>query len=178
MDKQQRKQITQNYKRKELESLAQSEESILASYAKRKLGQFETELSAEKIKSISDSELIEAVVDKINNQVEQIFLSNPKENKSRENVLNGLNKTYQYIYSIYHFQCQVGIGDAEKYFESTLDYDKELLIEAYKFFSQELIIKSIQTEDIKYLEENYKEIKGSSDKSLINYIRTNTEEFK
>ena len=64
MDKSRKKEILDKYKKDELEKLSQSDNKVLANFAKNKLGLRSEKLGVERLRSTQDNMLIETIFEK------------------------------------------------------------------------------------------------------------------
>ncbi|WP_146153477.1 hypothetical protein [Adhaeribacter arboris] len=183
MDKEQRRKLSQEYKRKDLEKYLESGNSILVNYAKVKLGLNSKLLKSTDIFKIPDEQLIEVLNDKIEETAEKTYRENPQLHKSSENVLKSFPSSYRLVYYTRQFEMLTDLGDGDKFFENTPKEEIEIVAESYdligfKSFSSLIREVSKNNQKLELVENEYAVLKITIDKSRIEFIRKNALQFE
>ena len=178
MNKQYKKDLIKNYKRKELEVDANSSDPTLSSFAKIELGATSQPLTSERISKTPDGELITLVIQKLEEVVQATYKSNPRKYKSKENVLKEFPQDLKYLYAMYYFEMQLELGDVDKFYENASDDRKRFLSAAYRFLGFSNLANMIEQEEIEPLENEFRSFKKKVGEVKIDFIRENSNRFQ
>ena len=121
MDKQRKKQLKKEYLRKELLKQAESENKILANFAKIKLKVPLEKLDIKKLMKLSDTDLEEKIFLKI----QERFVTKQMKEKAGDTrlTLNFLTKELQTFYFLYKLDSSLVIDGFEMYYLNTAGED-------------------------------------------------------
>src|SRR5687768_3197620 len=119
MDKEQRKKLSQEYKKRELEKNLVSEDPIIANWAKLRLGLTSDPLTIQDILKTPDEELVQLVYNKIQEFAERKYRENPKTTKSSENVISNLPTHFKQLFYTYEFEMLLENGDCNKFLDNS-----------------------------------------------------------
>ncbi|KAA3437642.1 hypothetical protein [Rufibacter hautae] len=183
MNKEQRRKLSQEYKRKDLEKFLESDNSVLVKYAKVKLGLNSKPLTSTDTLNIPDEQLIEALNYKIEEAAEKTYRGNPKLHRSSENVLKNFPGSYQLVHYTRQFEMLTDLGDGVKFFENTPKEEIEIIAESYVLIGFESFSNLIRevaknNQNLELVEKEYAVLKTAIDKSRIEFIRKNASQFE
>jgi hypothetical protein len=177
MDKSRKKEILNEYKKRELEKLSQSGDKISAVFAKSKLGLKSEELSLERLKNIEDDRLIEIITEKINEVIEATYKTDPKRYRNADNVIPELNESLRAIHFTNIFEMYVAMGDIEKFLDGAAHYEVAELIKGYRLLKLDNVSDKISIRKLQEIEDEL-----SDDNRIqnikIEYIRTHLNQFE
>jgi hypothetical protein len=177
MDNTEKRDIINEYKKKELEKLSLSDEKILAGLAKNKLGLKSDELSLERLLNTQDNKLIETIAEKIQAVLYVRYKSDPRKYKNPDNVVPELNRSLRAIHFTRSFEIYVTMGDTDKFLDGATSYELTELIDGYRMFELDVIAEKILTRTIAGIEKelcDLEKIEGIK----IEYIKGHLNEFE
>jgi hypothetical protein len=177
MDKSRKKEILNEYKKKELEKQSQSEDKVWADYAKNKLGLKSEKLSIERLRSTQDDTLIETITEKINEAVEIRYKADPKRYKNADNVIRELNESLRAIHFTNLFEMYVTIGDAEKFLEGATLFELTEIINGYRTLKLDKVADKISFRTIDDIEKELSDL-DQIQRIKIEYIRAHLNKFE
>lgn len=177
MDKSRKKEIINNYKKDELIKLSQSDDKILADFAKNKLGIKSEDLTFEQLRNIQDDKLIDIIFDKIKEVVAVRFKSSQTKYKTPDNVIHELSKSLQAIYFTGIFEMYVQMGDTDKFINEATSSELLGLISGYRLFNLDDIADKILHGATSDMEKEISD-RGKIETLKINYIRRHLNEFE
>lgn len=177
MDKSRKKEIINNFKKDELIKLSQSDDKILADFAKNKLGIKPDDLTFEQLRNIQDDQLIDLIFDKIKEVLVVRYKSNQKKYKTPDNVIHELNTSLQAIYFTDIFEMYVQMGDTDKFINEATSSELLGLISAYRLFNLDNIADKISHGSTSDIEKEISD-RGKIETLKINYIRKHLNEFE
>lgn len=179
MDKQRKKQLKKEYLRKELLKQAESENKILANFAKIKLKVPLEKLDIKKLMKLSDTDLEEKIFLKI----QERFVTKQMKEKAGDTrlTLNFLTKELQTFYFLYKLDSSLVIDGFEMYYLNTAGEDiLETIDSAKKIGFQKLVDLLEKSLGIFLLiiESGFKYWSGSIDQWVEKSKRLDKEHFK
>jgi hypothetical protein len=177
MDKSKKKEILNRYKKNELEKLSQSDNKILADFAKNKLGLKSDELTLERLRKTQDNNLIETIASKIIEVLGVRYKTYPRRYKNADNVVHELSESLRAIHFTNIFEMYVSMGDTEKFLDGATPFEVTETTNGYRLLNLENVADKISLLSIGDIE---KEL-GNQDKiqkAKIGYIRTHLNEFE
>ena len=177
MNKDRRKEILNDYKKKELEKLSQLDDKILADFAKNKLGLKSDQLTLEKLRSTPDDRLIELVADKIKEVLAVKYRSNPKKYKNTDNVILELNESLRLIHFTNIFEMHVIMGDTEKFLNGATSFELTEIISGYRLIKLDNVSDNISFRKILDIDKELSDQKKIRTKK-IEYIREHLNDFE
>ena len=121
MDKQRKKELKKEYLRQELLKQAESDDEILANFAKSKLGIPLNKLDSDKLRKLSDNDIEEKIFFKI----EELFSIKQKTERINDTqiVINSLTKELQTFYYSYTLDSSLINGGFETYYLNSAGVD-------------------------------------------------------
>ncbi|HYF69037.1 MAG TPA: hypothetical protein VD884_12925 [Ohtaekwangia sp.] len=177
MDKNRKKEILREYKRNELEKLSRSDDKVLASLAKNKLGLKSDGLSVKTLVEIEDNKLIETIVEKISEVLEARYQSDPKKYKISDNVVPELNPSLRAIHFTNIFEMYLGMGDTDKFLEGATSFEVHEVINGYRLLKLDGIAYKILLLTIDEIEMEFIDLL-KIERIKIDYIRGHLNEFE
>jgi hypothetical protein len=177
MDKNKKKEILNEYKKRELEKLSQAGDKLMANFAKNKLGVTSDPLSLERLGNVPDDKLIETITEKINEVLGVRYKSDPKKYKNADHIIAELNESVRAIHLTNIFEMYVRMGDTDEFLDNATSFELTELINGYRLFKLENIADKIFrriTEDIDKELSDHRKI----DRTKMEYIRGHLNEFK
>ena len=177
MDKSRKKEIINNYKKDELIKLSQSDDKILADFAKNKLGIKSDKLTFEQLSTIQDDQLIDLIFDKIKEVLAVRYKSNQTECITPDNVIHELNTSLQAIYFTGIFEMYVQMGDTDKFINGATSSELLGLISAYRLFNLDNMADKISHGSTSDIEKESSD-RGKIEALKINYIRKHLNKFQ
>jgi hypothetical protein len=177
MDKSRKKEILAKFKRDELEKLSQSDNKILADFAKNKLGLKSDELTLERLRNTQDDKLIETIANKIKEVLEVRYKADPKRYKAADNVVHELTESLRAIHFTNLFEMYVLMGDTEKFLDGTTSYELTELMNGYRLLNLVNIADKISRRTTVDLEAELGDHE-KTEKVKIKYIKEHLNEFE
>lgn len=177
MDKSRKKEILNKYKKDELEKLSQSDNKILADFAKNKLGFRSAKLTLERLRNTQDDKLIETITNKIKEVIDVRYKADPKRYKNPDNVIYELTESLKAVHFTNIFEMYVSMGDTEKFFEGAIPLEITETANGYRLLNLDNVADNISVRSIGDIE---KEL-GNEDKihrRKIEYVRRHLNEFE
>jgi hypothetical protein len=177
MDKNKKKEILNEYKKKELEKLSQSGDKIWADFAKNKLGVKSEKLGIEKLRSTQDDKLIETIAEKIKEVLETRYKSDPKRYKNADNVTPELNASLRAVHFTNLFEMYVTIGDTDKFLDGATPFELTETTNGYRLLNLDNVANKILIRSIDDIENELSD-QDKIQRVKIEYIRTHLNEFE
>jgi hypothetical protein len=177
MDKSRKKGILNEYKKKELEKLSQSDNKIMSDMAKNRLGFKSDRLSLERLENVPDDKLIVTIIEKIKEVLETRYKSDPKKYKNADNVIPELNESLRAIHFTNIFEMYVAMGDTAKFLTGATSFELTELINGYRLLRLENIGDKISVRAIDDIEIELSD-QDKIDRTKIKFIRGHLNEFE
>lgn len=183
MNKEQRKKLLQDYKKKELEKDLESDSQVIRNFARLQLGLTTEPLTENLILSSNGYQLIELVYYKIEEAAVKLSKENPKENGSKNDVLKGFPFHLQFIYYSHQLEMSLELGDCNKIIESSPVEEIELLAKGYTMLgfqniAHHLLDASKAKGEALIIEDEFKVLSKSIETEKVEYIKINAHKFQ
>lgn len=183
MNKEERKKLIQSYKENELEKELDSDNKIIANFARLQLGLSTATITESDILETNGYHLLELIYYKIEESAVKRYKSNPNKFKNFNAVLKAYPFHLQFIYYSHQFEMSVTIGDCDKIIDSSPIEEIELIAKGYNMIGfpnlgNHLLDVYKGEVEVEVIEEEFKVFCKSIDKEKIDYIKKNVQMFQ